>query len=99
MKRMMAEERGFETGDKAIVWIANQIMETFFASNRVEEVYSEDFVLRRKIVLIFATQLGIEEEVEKEVREKLKNLEEGSPEWDIEYQKLYKQIARRKGLI
>jgi hypothetical protein len=99
IKRMMAEERGLETGDKALVWIANQILEILFATNRVEEIFSEDHVIRRKITLVFVSQLGIEEEVDREVRDKIKNLVEGSPEWEIEFQKLYRQIARRKGLI
>jgi hypothetical protein len=99
IKRMMAEERGLETGDKALVWIANQILEILFATNRVEEIFSEDQVIRRKITLVFVSQLGIEEEVDREVRDKIKNLVEGSPEWEIEFQKLYRQIARRKGLI
>jgi len=99
LKRMFAEEKGFETGDKGLIWIANQIIECFMINNRVEEVFSEDYVLRRKIAQVFSKHLGIEEMVDREVRDKIKNLEEGTPEWDIEYQKLYRQIARRKGLI
>jgi hypothetical protein len=99
LKRMIAEEKGFEMGDKAIIWITNQIIESFMYNNRVEEVYTEDRDLRQKIAKVFDTQLGIAEEVDREVRDKIKHLEEGSPEWDIEYQKLYRGIARRKGLL
>jgi hypothetical protein len=65
----------------------------------VDEVYTEDYHLRKKIAHVFSEHLGIEEQVDREVREKIKNLEEGTPEWDIEYQKLYSKIARRKGLL
>jgi len=99
VKRMIAEEHGFETGDKAIIWIANQIIESFMYNNRVEEVYTEDYHLRIKIARVFSDHLGIEEQIDREAREKIKNLEEGTPEWDIEYQKHYRRIARRKGLI
>jgi len=99
LRRMIAEEAAFETGDKAIIWIANQIIECFLINNRVEEVYTEDYELRLKIAQVFSRHLGIEEQVDKEAREKIKNLEEGSPEWEIEYQKLYRSIARRKGLL
>ncbi len=99
LKRLIAEERGFETGDKAMYWIANQIIECFMYNNRVEEVYSEDRTLRRKIAEAFSKHLGMEEQVDKEVRERLKHLKEDTPEFEIEYQKLYRQIARRKGLL
>lgn len=99
LRRMIAEEKGFETGDKSLVWIANQIIECFMINSRVEEIYAEDYELRKKIAQVFSQHLGIEEQLDREVREKIKNLEEGSPEWEIEYQKLYRSIARRKGLL
>jgi len=99
LKRMLAEEKGFEMGDKSLMWIANQIIECFMINNRVDEVYTEDYNLRRKIAQVFNEHLGIEEQVVREVKDRLKHLSEDSPEWEIEYQKLYQQIARRKGLI
>lgn len=99
IKRMLAEEKGFEMGDKALAWIANQIIECFMINSRVTEVYTEDFQLRRKIAGVFSRHLGMEEQVDREVRDRIKHLTEDSPEWEIEYQKLYKQIARRKGLL
>lgn len=99
LRRLIAEEKGFETGDKALLWIANQIIESFMINSRVEEVYTEDYHLRMKIAEVFSDHLGIAEQVDREVRDKIKNLEEGTPEWDIEYEKLYSRIARRKGLL
>jgi len=99
IKRMLAEEKGFEMGDKSLAWIANQIIECFLINSRVTEVYTDDYQLRRKIIQIFSRHLGMEEQVDREVRDRIKHLTENSPEWEIEYQKLYKQIARRKGLL
>jgi uncharacterized protein len=99
IKRMLAEEKDFEMGDKALAWIANQIIECFLINSRVSEVFTEDFHLRRKIASVFSRHLGMEEQVDKEVRDRIKHLQENSPEWEIEYQKLYKQIARRRGLL
>jgi hypothetical protein len=39
-----------------------------------------------------------ESEVHKEVRSKIKNLEEGSAAWDIEYQKVMERLKRTKKL-
>ena len=99
IKRLLAEEKGFETGDKALIWIANQIIESFMYNNRVEEVFTEDYLPRRKIAQVFDKHLGIEEQVDKEVRDRLKHLDEDAPEWKIEYDKLFQKIARRRGLL
>jgi hypothetical protein len=99
LRRMIAEEKNFEMGDRALHWIAHQIIECFMINNRVAEIYSEDPVLRKKIIRVFGQYLGLEEQVDREARERIKNVAEGTPEWDIEYQRVYNQIARKKGLI
>jgi hypothetical protein len=96
---MLAEEKGLEMGDKALTWISNQIIECFLINNRVDEVFTEDYQLRKKIIQVFSRHLGMEEQVDREVRERLKHLAEDTPEFEIEYQKLYRQIAKRRGLI
>jgi hypothetical protein len=37
--------------------------------------------------------------VDREARGRLKHLQEGTPAWDIEYQKTVEQIRRNRGLI
>jgi hypothetical protein len=41
---------------------------------------------------------NIEDEMDKEVRAKIKNLQEGTRDWDIEYSKAMAQVKRRRGL-
>jgi len=98
LRRVIAEEKNFEMGDRALHWIAHQIIECFLINNRVAEIYSEDPVLRKKIIRVFGKYLGLEEQVDREARERIKNLEEGSPEWELEYQRVYALISRKKGL-
>jgi len=99
VKRELAEEKKFESGDRAIFWIGTQILECFMVNNRVNEVFSEDWVMRKKIIKIFNKHLGLEEQVDKETRSRIKNVLEGTPEWEIEYKKIYNQIARKRGLL
>jgi hypothetical protein len=42
--------------------------------------------------------LKVTEEVEQEARSRLKNVKEGTPEWDIEYPRMLAQVKRQKGL-
>ena len=99
VKRELAEEKKIEIGDRALHWIANQIIECFMINNRVSEIFSEDWVLRKKIIKVFNANLGLEEQIDKEVRARIKNITEGTPEWEIEYQKIFNQLAKKRGLL
>ncbi len=99
VKRALAEEKNFEAGDRALQWIASQMLECFMINDRVNEIYAEDWVLRKKIIKVFNTQLGMEEQVDREARSRIKNIPEGTPEWEIEYQKVFNLLAKKKGLV
>jgi uncharacterized protein len=98
VKRTMAGEKGFGLGDEALEWMTNQMIESFMQSPHVEEVFVEDGVLRRKMADILKRHMQVEEEIDAEVRRRIKNLEEGTSTWDVEYQKALDQIKRNRGL-
>jgi hypothetical protein len=79
--------------------VIGQMLEFLLISRNIEEVFSDDPPLRRKIFVIMKKHLDIDEEVDREVRSRIKHLQEGTPAWDIEYQKVLEQIRRAKGLI
>jgi hypothetical protein len=98
LKRALAEERGFALGEEATAWIANQILESFMASNHVDEVFADDVVLRKKVRDILRKHMMVDEELDEEVRRRIKNLEEGTQAWELEYQRAMDQIKRKHGL-
>lgn len=98
-KKVMAEEQGFKLGDDAIDYVINQMLEFFLVSRNIEEVYSEDHEMRRKIVEILRKYLMVDEEIDREARARIKNLQEGTPQWEIEYEKTVSQLKRSRGLI
>lgn len=99
VKREMADVRGFKMGDDGIEYIIGQMIEFLLVSRNVEEVYADDNVLRKKIYAIMKSHLEVDEEIDREVRGRLKHLQEGTAAWDIEYQKAIEQVRRNKGLI
>src|SRR5712692_8763833 len=99
VKREMADVRGFKMGDEGIEYVINQMIEFLLISRNIEEVFSEDHGLRKKIFVIMKKHLDIDEDVDREARSRLKHLQEGTANWDIEYQKTVEQIRRAKGLI
>ncbi len=98
VKKQVAEERGLGLGDEAVSWIADQIIGCLMHSANVEEVFVEDNELRKKMAVILRRHMAVDEEVDRETRDKIKNLEEGTRTWEIEYQKVMEQIKKKRGL-
>jgi hypothetical protein len=97
--REMADVRGFKMGDDGIDYIINQMIEFLLISRNVEEVFAEDYSVRKKIYQVFKKHLDVEDDVDREARGRLKHLSEGTSAWEIEYQKTVDQIRRNKGLL
>jgi hypothetical protein len=98
VKRALADERGFALGEEATNWIANQVLETFMQSQHIDEVYADDVVLRKKLKEILKKHMQVDEELDEEVRKRIKNLEEGTQTWELEYAKVMEQIKRKHGI-
>ena len=98
LKRSLADEKGFALGEESTSYLANQILESFMQSRFVDEVYADDVVLRKKTKEILRKNMMVDEELDAEVRQRIKNLEEGTSAWDVEYKRAMDQIKRKHGL-
>lgn len=98
IKRLLAEQKGVGLGEESIGWMCNQIVETFMQSAFVEEVFATDSDLRRKMREILRKHMMVDEELDAEVRQRIRNLEEGTNTWDVEYGKVMEQIRRKRGI-
>ncbi|MFW5966660.1 MAG: DUF507 family protein [Persicimonas sp.] len=98
IKAKLAERKGVELHDDPIGYIINQLIDIFFHSHFVDEVFVPDRTLRLHMKPILEDYMTVEEELDEEVRDKIKNLEEGSREWDVEYKKVMERIKRKKNL-
>jgi len=96
LRAQMAYKLGFGMGDLAIEYIVNQIVEMLFISRNVDEVFGEDNELTAKISPILQKSMGMDEDLDIEVRKRIKNLQEGTVERDIEYQKNLSDIMKSK---
>ena len=97
-KRQLAEQKEFGLGEEGLSWIANQMLEAFMSSRHIDEVFAEDAILRRKIKDICKKHMAVDEQIDQEVRDRIKNLEEGTQAWDLEYAKVLEQIKQKHGL-
>jgi hypothetical protein len=98
IKRTLAEEKDFGLGEEAITWVCTQLLETFMHSANVEEVYADDAALRRVIKDVLKKHMAVDEELDAEVRQRIKNLEEGTATWELEYNRVMDQIKQKHGI-
>ena len=97
-KRQLADQKEFGLGEDGIVWICNQLVESFMQSRHIEEVYADDVTLRRKVKEIVRKHMAVDEEIDLEVRNRIKNLQEGTSAWEVEYARVMDQIKQKHGI-
>lgn len=98
-KRRLAKAKNFKIGEDALEYVQSQIIETFLQSNNIEEVFATDREMRVVIASVLKRHAkDRSDELDVEVRSKLKNLEENSAAFEIEYQKALATAKRIKGL-
>ncbi|MBK8013991.1 MAG: DUF507 family protein [Deltaproteobacteria bacterium] len=98
VKKGLSEARNHKTGEEGVEYVINQMLEALMHSRNIEEVFAEDHEMRRKLAQNLHKYLGIDEELDREARGRLRNLREGSAEWDIEYERIVGQLKRARGL-
>ncbi len=98
VKAQIAETRGIKTGDDALDYILDQLVEILHYSQNVEEIYCEDVVLRRKARDVFRRHAFADDALDAEVRGQIKHVKEGTRTWDIEYARVMEATRRKRGL-
>jgi hypothetical protein len=78
--------------------MTTQIIESFMQSLHVDEIFADDAGLRKRMVDILKKHMLVDDEVDAEVRRRIKNLEEGTATWEVEYQKALEQIKKNRRL-
>ena len=85
------------SGPRASRGLVKQIVEILLQSRNVEEIYGDDNDLRRVIGPIIKKETGLENDMDREVRRHIKNFEEGTADFEIEYQKTMDRIRTNRG--
>lgn len=100
IRRGMAQERGFGIEDDALEYVVQQMIEIMMSSSHVDEVFGQDHDINRVISPILKKHMAVDEELDKEVRAKIKHLKEaeGSTTWDVEYNRVKNELEHLKKL-
>jgi hypothetical protein len=97
-KKTLADQKDFGLGEEGVTWICTQMLEAFMNSQHIDEVFADDVTLRRKIKEIARKHMSVDDVVDQEVRDRIKNLQEGTSAWDVEYGRVLEQIKAKHGL-
>jgi hypothetical protein len=98
LRSQVAREKGAPQADDVLPYLLDQILSLLFHSKNVEEIFSDDPDLRKKITVILRKHMEVGGELDEEVRSKIRNLEEGTASFEIEYQRVMGELKRKKGL-
>ena len=98
VRGQIAESNGIKVGDETLDYVLDRVVACFYDSDNVDEVFSEDVALRRRMVPVFKKYMEGDSELDAEVRGQIKNAKEGTPLWDIEYARVMEQTRRKRGL-
>lgn len=98
VKRSLAETRQVAIGDDALDFVIDRMIDALFNSKNIEEIFSEDVDLRRQVTDSLRKYLGVDEELDREVRGRLKNLREGTSEWEVEYSRLIDRMRHSRAV-
>lgn len=98
VKRTLAHDKGFGLGEDALEWMTSQMIESFMQSPHIEEIFAEDTTLRKRMADVLKKHMLVDQELDEEVRRKIRNLEEGTATWEVEYGKVLDQLKRNRGL-
>ncbi|MGC8853122.1 MAG: DUF507 family protein, partial [Hydrogenobacter sp.] len=81
---------------------ANMIKDLIMSEDSVE-IYEEPHYIRNRIRQILMEAVKEEEEIDREVRERIKSyskrIVEGTPEWNHLYRRIYEDALKRRGLL
>jgi hypothetical protein len=95
----LAEELGHPLGDDVDRFLARQFVENLMITRFVDEIYEEDEVMYKKLIEILRSHNVDERAIREEARNKIKNVQEGTVDYEVALQKAIKEEKKRRGLL
>lgn len=99
VRKQVADEMNHPMGKDVERFLNRQFIENLMISKFVGEVWSEDAVLRRKIQQVLEGHHVDEQAIREEAAAKLKNIDEGTVEYEIALNDAVREVKKRRGLF
>jgi hypothetical protein len=98
-RNKVAESMGHPTGDDVQRFLARQMTENFMISRWIEEVYGDDKDIYKRMVAILDSHDVDERALRDEAQDKIRNIPEGTVDYEIALSKALRDVKKRHGLI
>ena len=99
VRTQIAERYGHPTGDEVQRFLARQIIENFMISRFVDEVFADDRDLLRRTREIIEKYDVDERALRTEAQEQIRNVAEGTVDYEIAMSKAMRDVKKRHGLL
>jgi hypothetical protein len=99
MRGKLADRWGHPTRGDVGKYLSRQFIENFMISQFVEEVFTSDSHLWKKTLGLIESFHVDESELREEAKGFIKNVKEGTVEYEMAFQRSLKQVKKRRGLI
>ena len=99
VRKRLAEEANHPIGDDVERYLARQFVECLMITRFVDEVYEEDRVMYKKALDVLREHDVDERAIREEALQKIKNVREGTVDYELALQAAVKDVKRRRGLI
>ena len=96
IRKELARQQGVGIGDDSIDYVLSQCLEMLMHSGSVEEIFGQDHELKLAMRAPLRAEQAAAEQMEDVVRKRLKHVQEGSSQWEIEYQRMREEVMRRR---
>ena len=98
-RNQVAERQGHPTGDEVQRYLARQIIENFMISRFVDEVYSDDRELFKRVRELIEKYDVDERALRQEAQDQIRNVSEGTVDYEIALSKAMREVKKRHGLL
>lgn len=98
-RKQLSEELGHPMGDDVDRFLARQFIENLLISPNIDEVFTEDKELYKKTIEVLRRHDVDEREIREEAVSKIKNVREGTVDYEIALQNAIRDVKKRRGLL
>jgi uncharacterized protein len=96
LRKELARQQGVGIGDDAIDYLLAQFLEMLMHSSNVEEIFAQDHQLKLAMRTPLRNEQAAADQLDEVIRKRLKHVQEGSSQWEIEYQRMREEVSRRR---
>ncbi len=98
-RKQFAEDSAHPTGEEVDKFLARQFIECLLISRFVDEVFSDDKIMFKKILGVLKSHDVDERAIREEAVARIKNVQEGTVDYEIALQNAVKDVKKRRGLM